>query len=280
MFLFKSSHKEKEKEIVESEESEDEEETYSENILDYANGRLLKKNPTQYHAIISSNSLELVKKWALNRKINDSYVNELKKVYIQDIIQLGYPRLLDPIHISTYIDSNEDNIYEIIDGQHRYKALYELHDDQTLNLDIFDVSIELHLVKSEEEKMELFDKINRRKQINREDLIDYKIPIFIDKLAEYWKENNNFEIYGTQRPRINKSVLESKMKTCMDKLDKYKIIDLMDIFFQINKDIGKLPRKHRCGKIGTASRKMHDRTDDIKFYLGMDNKLGWLDKIV
>ena len=278
MFLFKSSHKEKE--LVESEESEDEEETYSENILDYANDRLLKKNPTQYHAIISSNSLELVKKWALNRKINDSYVNELKKVYIQDIIQHGYPRLLDPIHISTYIDSNGDNIYEIIDGQHRYKALYELHDDQTLNLDIFDVSIELHLVKSEEEKMELFDKINRRKQINREDLIDYKIPIFIDKLAEYWKENHTFEIYGSQRPRINKSVLESKMKTCMDKLDKYKIVDLMDIFFQINKDIGKLPRKHRCGKIGTASRKMHDRTDDIKFYLGMDNKLGWLDKIV
>ena len=64
MFLFKSSHKEKEKdkELVESDESEDDEETYSENILDYANGRLLKKNPTQYHAIISSNSLELVKK--------------------------------------------------------------------------------------------------------------------------------------------------------------------------------------------------------------------------
>jgi hypothetical protein len=123
------------------------------NLLEYAGDNIIQKGENQWHIQITSNGLSLITKWALNRHIDEKIVKQIKDAYIEDITTKGRPHMLDPIHVSHYIDDTDRNIYEILDGQHRYKALYEIHFDEELKLNIFPVSLEIHRVKNEEEKM-------------------------------------------------------------------------------------------------------------------------------
>lgn len=251
----------------------------TDDLLSYAKN-VMRKNKNQTHAVVESNSLPLMKTWALNRHIDQKEVNGLKEVFITDIQELGFPRLFDPIHLCHFTDDSGEHIYEIIDGQHRYKALLEIHEDQDLNFDNFEIYVEIHEVSNEEEKMDLFDKINRRKQINRKDLIDYKIPTFIDQFEQSWVKKYKTKIYGKNRPFIDRSLLEKKLKQFSEKLEKYNVEELIALFCQLNKDISKNPR---CRQHGTSSRPSTEtfyKAKDKNFYLGLDRNLGWMEKII
>jgi hypothetical protein len=261
----------------ETESSAGEEEAVDE-LLEYAGENFITKGKNQCHAVIQSNGLYLIKKWALNRHIDEKVVNEIKENYIQDIKKIGMPHMLDPIHVSHFVDEEGNNIYEIMDGQHRYKALYEIHNDKELNVNNFDISLEIHRVYSEEEKMELFDIINRRKQIDRTHLIDYKIPIFIDQFSKYWLENYSFNIFGINRPRMPKNIFEAILNKHKSKIQKYTIEELLTIFESINKDISKLPRSKQFGKSSRPSTKIFNEAVEKGFYLGLDKNMGWFDK--
>jgi len=259
--------------------SDCENELDTDDILSYSIN-VMEKNKNQTHAVVESNSLHLMKTWELNRHIDQKEVNELKEVFINDIRELGYPRLFDPIHLCHFLDEKEEHVYEIIDGQHRYKALLEIHEDQDLNFDNFDIYVEIHEVNNEKEKMNLFDKINRRKQINRKDLINYKIPSFIDQFEQNWLKKYKTKIYGKNRPFIDRSLLEKKLKSQSERLEKYNVEELIGIFAQLNKDISKNPKANQFGKSSRPSPGTFYKAKEKNFYLGLDKNLDWIEKIL
>lgn len=274
--LFKATFVGREVESDDCFESDSNSGEYKENILFYAKN-VMNKNNNQIHAILDSNALHLMKIWALNRHINRDDLNYLKGIFIEDIKSFGYPRLFDPIHLCHFCDENGDNVYEIIDGQHRYKALLEIHEE--FNFENFDVVVEIHKVNNETEKMELLDKINCRKQINRNDLIDYKIPSFIDMLERYWLNNFKTKIYGINRPFICRTKLQKNLKNISEKLEKYNLNDLLEKFIFINREISKRTQKNQCGKSSCPKKLTFDKAKSKNFFLGLDKNMEWIEMI-
>lgn len=195
----------------------------------------------------------------------------------------GIPVMFDPIHLTHSLNESGEHIYDIIDGQHRYKALFDIH--QTEHYMNFDVYIAVHEIETEEDKMVLLDIINERKPIRREDIIQYKIPMFLDALKKYFYgregQGSKYIIYGKNRPRLDKDELTRRLNTVSmrERMAKYSVDDLLRFFLNENRNISRMPRGIQCGS-GKTTKSILDKAVQNDFYLGLDKNMVWLNNLV
>ena len=218
--------------------------------------------------IIKAGGLKYIKLWELNRKINLEKVESIYKSIVENIKKYNEPDLLEPLHIAFVIYTNQ---YELIDGQHRYKSLERLYNE---GYTCFEIPIFLHQVKSDSDKVKLFNKINNRLMIQEEDIIDSSIPKILDFIESYWfNKSKKWTPYGINRPRINKEILVKKLKENLSKINKIPFSKIKEYFIERNEYIKNLPRNKRNGG---QKANPHNKADEFNFYLGLDKNMKWL----
>jgi len=209
-------------------------------------------------------------RWELNRPIDENHVKELYNVYEKNPSIPFY----DNIHVA-YLKTSDS--FRIIEGQHRMRALGGLFFGG--KLENLNFPLVLWEVNDDNEMMHLLHIINNRKIFEIERFVNYDISDIVTKFGKKYKivnEKGNADVWGKNRPHINKELFIEKLREKIDHISRnYQPIEL---FFnkldEINKDIGKKTRKDKGG-----SKKVNDTADRSNFYLGLDRDLTWFDEI-
>jgi hypothetical protein len=80
---------------------------------------------------------------------------------------------------------------------------------------------------------------------------------------------------GERRPRISKELFIDKIRN-NDDCYKLSAEEIIGKIVKINNDLRILPRQERGGNLTI---KIHEKAEEIDFFLGIDKKLDWIDKI-
>lgn len=208
-------------------------------------------------------------KWELNRKVDDEHVIQIYKELRNDYKKNGEFYFYDPIHIAV----KQNNIFYVMDGQHRLLAYNKLFEKN--KYPIQQIPCIIWFPETDEEFIEIFDKINSRLKIDRSKLFNYKIFDLI-KLLEDKYNKNDFTIFGKLRPKINKELFINKMRenNNVHKLDTNEIFTKIKV---INRQIRGLTRNKRCN-ISTSDN-IHNTAETMNFFLGYDKELLWINEI-
>lgn len=220
--------------------------------------------------------IDFIKPWGLNRQVDNSFIeNIVKKQEEFYIINKRY-NFIDCLHLSKDLNNN----YQLLDGQHRlcaYQKLYHKNDRPR-------IPVIIHLVKDENEKMELFKIINNRAFMKLDELYLEKLNELKNKMNSHWlgiyterKKRNgygyNFKtVFGNVRPYID----ENKFCRMIRETDTFKeksVDKIMDILININDNIKHTDKSKRGKGISKIS---HDKCDCFSFYLGCDKDMIWM----
>lgn len=211
---------------------------------------------------------EELDRWELNRKINLDQVKKMYKEMTLDYQKSGEFIFYEPVHLA--IKSN--SIFYVIDGQHRLLAYAKLHKKN--KYPIQQIPCVLWFPKSDEEFIEIFDKINSRTPMDKTKLFNYKINELIGWFDKTW--GKKYSIWGKTRPKINKDLMVEKMRES-DSIHKLETNEIIEIIKKINEKIRGLNRNKRCEK--TVSDSVHNNAETLNFFLGYDKELGWIGDI-
>ncbi len=212
-------------------------------------------------------------KWELNRKIDEKQV---KKIYMQmknDYEKYNEFVFYEPVHLAIKTNS----IFYVIDGQHRLLACNKLYNKN--KYPIQQIPCILWFPKNEEEFIEIFDKINSRTPLDKTKLFNYKINDIIKWIDENWNKNKKECLWGKKRPKIDKDLFVSKMRST-DIIHKLDTIDIINQIKKINSTIRGLPRNKRCTCTKSTTDNVHNLAESIDFFLGYDRELKWIDEII
>jgi hypothetical protein len=102
-------------------------------------------------------------------------------------------------------------------------------------------------------------------------LMKNKLILTCNMMEEKW----NKDIWGERRPRISKELFIDKIRN-NDDCYKLSAEEILCKIIKINNDLRKLPRQERGGNLTI---KIHEKAEEIDFFLGIDKKLDWIDKI-
>ena len=174
----------------------------------------------------------------------------------------------DPVHLGL----KSDNKYYIIDGQHRLIAYYNLFLKN--KYPIQKIPCVVWTVKSDDEFLLLFDRINMRTPIDSTKLFNYKIQKIIGGLDVYF---SNGKIWGKNRPTINKDLFVQKMRE-NDNIHCLESDTVIKQIIEINDGLRKMPRIKRS--IDRVSANIHVQSELMDFFLGYDKKLLWISQII
>lgn len=213
--------------------------------------------------------IKYLDKWELNRKINEQHWKKIENQMVKDYKKSGEFIFYEPIHLAI----KKNSIFYVIDGQHRLLACNELYKKNTYPIN--QIPCVIWFPKTEEEFIEIFDKINSRTPLDRTKLFNYKINEIIELMDKTW--NKTESIWGKTRPKINKGIFIDKMRES----DSVQILESNEIIKkikQINSKIRGLSRNKRCDKYLADS--IHNHSESMDFFLGYDKKLGWIDYIL
>jgi len=239
------------------------------NYIDYS--QKISMTSFSVFAKFSWNGAELIDRWELQRTIDydkaSGIANEMIRYYKKNKEFL----FTDPIHIGQI--KNEElenhNKYYIIDGQHRLEAIIAIY--KCNKYPIQKVPCIIWSVKNDDEIDELFDKINNRIYMDSTKLMKNKLILTCNMMEEKW----NKDIWGERRPRINKELFIDKIRN-NDDCYKLSAEEIIGKIIKINNDLRILPRQERGGNLTI---KIHEKAEEIDFFLGIDKKLDWIDKI-
>jgi hypothetical protein len=252
----------------ESEVDENELENFT-NYIDFSQKIFMNKN--SIFTKFSWNGSEFIDRWELQRTINydkaSCIANEMIRYYKKNKEFL----FTDPIHIAQIRNENSENNnkYYIIDGQHRLEAIIAIY--KCNKYPIQKVPCIIWIVLDDNEIDELFDKINNRIFMDSTKLMKNKLIILCNLMEEKW----NKDIWGERRPKINKELFIDKIRI-NDDCYKLSVEDIIEKISKINNELRILPRQERGGNLTI---KLHEKAEDIDFFLGIDKKLQWIDKI-
>ena len=213
--------------------------------------------------------IEDLDRWELNRKINLCHVkkiySEMKKDYEKSNEFIFY----EPVHLAIKTNS----IFYVIDGQHRLLACAKLYKKN--KYPIQQIPCVLWFPKTEEEFIEIFDKINSRTHLDKTKLFNYKINEIIVWIDKTWGKKEC--LWGKIRPKINKDLFVEKMRESdsVHKLDTNEIIEKIK---KINSKIRGLPRNKRNEKKSILD-SVHNHAESIDFFLGYDKELVWIEEL-
>jgi len=239
------------------------------NYIDYS--QKINMTSNSIFTKFSWNGAELIDRWELQRTIDydkaSGIANEMIRYYKKNKEFL----FTDPIHIGQIRNEEleNNNKYYIIDGQHRLEAIIAIY--KCNKYPIQKVPCIIWSVKNDEEIDELFDKINNRIYMDSTKLMKNKLILTCNMMEEKW----NKDIWGERRPRISKELFIDKIRN-NDDCYKLSAEEIIAKIIKINNDLRILPRQERGGNLTI---KIHEKAEEVDFFLGIDKKLDWIDKI-
>jgi hypothetical protein len=190
-------------------------------------------------------------------------MTEMRKDYKDN----GSFMFYEPIHLAKV-----DNIYYVIDGQHRivaYDNLFRKNKYPMQQIPCF-----IWYLKNKDEMHNLFDKINQRTYFDKTKLFIHKIKEITDWMDK--NMGNGDLIWGKQRPKINKDKFIDKMRES-DTIHKLETIDIITRIKNYNDKIRGLNRTKRHNK--TLNNTIHICAETMDFYLGYDKNLDWINEL-
>jgi hypothetical protein len=206
-------------------------------------------------------------RWELNRKIDTTHVKKIYKEMVKDYEKKSEFIFYEPVQLAI----KTDNILYVIDGQHRLLACNKLYKKN--KYPIQQIPCVLWFPNSEEEFIEIFDKINSRTPIDKSKLFNYKILDIIN-----WMDKNmgsNELIWGKFRPKINKDLFVEKMRES-DSVHKLETSEIIKKINDYNIKQRGMPRTKRCDK--SVNDSVHNHAESIDFFLGYDKELKWIEQ--
>jgi hypothetical protein len=237
--------------------------------IDYS--QKISMNSNSIFTKFSWNGAELIDRWELQRTIDydkaSGIANEMIRYYKKNKEFL----FTDPIHIGQIRNEEleNNNKYYIIDGQHRLEAIIAIY--KCNKYPIQKVPCIIWVVRNDNDIDELFDKINNRIFMDSTKLMKNKLILTCNLMEEKW----NKDIWGERRPRISKELFIDKIRN-NDDCYKLSAEEIIAKIVKINNNLRILPRQERGGNLTI---KIHEKAEDIDFFLGIDKKLDWIDKI-
>tara|TARA_B100001778_G_scaffold320693_1_gene311335 strand:- start:3117 stop:3989 length:873 start_codon:yes stop_codon:yes gene_type:complete len=126
--------------------------------------------------------------WIYNRKINEQKVEELKKQIKNNDNSIGPIWNFSLIYDKYGSTDDYPKYLKILDGQHRWKAIYDLLFNSEINEE-YEIYANCYVIKHCEGKnkniaTDLFKKINNNMPFNVEDIPDTRVQDIIDKIIE------------------------------------------------------------------------------------------------
>ena len=212
--------------------------------------------------------VEDLDRWELNRKINLEHVKKIYKEMTLDYQKFNEFIFYEPVHLAIKTDS----IFYVIDGQHRLLACAKLYKKN--KYPIQKIPCVIWFPKTEEEFIEIFDKINSRTPMDKTKLFNYKINELIDWFNKTW--GKKYIIWGKTRPKINKDLMIEKMRE-IDSIYKLETSEIITQIKIINDKIRGLNRNKRSIKLVSDS--VHNQAESMDFFLGYDKELNWISEI-
>jgi len=207
-------------------------------------------------------------RWELNRKVNSDHVKKIYKEMINDYEKKGNFIFYESIHLAI----KKNNIFYVIDGQHRLLACDKIYKKN--KYPIQQIPCILWFPESEEEFIEIFDKINSRTPLDKTKLFNFKIKNIIEWMEKTYGKNDS--IWGKLRPKINKDLFVDKMRQ-NDIIHKLETDEIITKINEYNIKQRGLPRNKRYSKYLNDS--IHNNAEIMDFYLGYDKQLLWIDNL-
>lgn len=241
----------------------------SETISKYiVKGKITDYNSKSIMCYYLWSGIEKLDKWELNRKVSNDHVKKLCKEMELDYNKKGEFVFYEPIHLAI----KKDNIFYVIDGQHRLLACDKLYKKN--KYPIQQIPCILWFPESEEEFVDIFDKINSRTPMDKSKLFNYKILDIMNWMDK--NMGNNELIWGKLRPKINKELFVEKMRES-DSVHKLETNEIIKKISNYNIKLRGMPRNKRSEKSVNDSVHLHAET--IDFFLGYDKELKWIEQL-
>jgi hypothetical protein len=213
------------------------------------------------------NGIDLLDKWELQRKVDKNHATELVKAMLNDLKKYKEFVFYDPIHIGK---KKVDLKYYVLDGQHRLEAYLWLYERN--KYPIQQIPIIIWYVDDDEDFIELFQKINNRLSLDKLKLIQIKLLEIFEELEKKYGKN----IYGQNRPKINKEIFADKLKN-NDNVHKLTTNEILIKLVEINEKIRGKPRTSRVKPNVNSS--IHNSAEIMDFFLGLDKTMSWISDI-
>ena len=207
-------------------------------------------------------------RWELNRKIDTIHVKNIYKEMCNDYKNNGEFIFYEHVHLAI----KPNKMFYVIDGQHRLIVCDKLCKKN--KYPIQQIPCVIWFPESDKEFIEIFDKINSRTPIDKTKLFNYKIADIISWMDK--NLGNNKDIWGKNRPKINKDLFVEKMRqnNLVHKLETNELINKIN---DHNILLRGLSRTKRYDKPIVDS--IHNSAETMDFYLGYDKELNWIEEL-
>jgi hypothetical protein len=209
--------------------------------------------------------IEDLDRWELNRKVEPSHVKKIYKEMSNDFVKKGTFTFYEPVHLAV----KTNNIFYVIDGQHRLLACAKLNKKN--KYPIQQIPCILWFPESEEEFIEIFDKINSRTPLDKTKLFNYKISEIIGWIDKNYGKSES--IWGKLRPKINKDLFVEKMRQ-NDHIHKLETVEIIKKITEYNIKLRGMVRNKRCSK--SLADSVHNHAESLDLFLGYDKELEWI----
>lgn len=213
------------------------------------------------------NGIDFLDKWELQRKVNKSHATQLAKEMKNDYEKNNEFIFYDPIHIG---NKKYDNKYYVLDGQHRLEAYLYFYERNIYPIQ--QIPCIIWYVENEDKFIDLFQKINNRLSLDKLKLIQIKLLEIFEGIEKKYGKN----IYGQNRPKINKDVFANKLKN-NDNVHNLTTEEVLNKLIEINEKIRGKPRNLRVKPNVNTS--IHNSAESIDFFLGLDRTMSWISEI-
>lgn len=223
--------------------------------------------------ILTSQLLQLgVKKPHTQRMIDKTKVKEIVSYQLDQIKKNKFPNFLGVINIhllstapSSSSGKDEEGTYYLVDGQHRYNAIVELHEKHAHDLE---VAVEIVKVETKEELVHNYNLINKNTPLPEfpED-VDKSIPEqatrhFQEKYPEVWTDKSR-----AKRPNVKFNSFQETLGQVVSKLQGEidSAVGLIQEIEELNKEISLWDRE----KFKGVSEPMYQKAKQLDFFLGL-----------
>ena len=210
------------------------------------------------------NGIELLDKWELQRKVDMNHATVLAIAMLRDYKKYKEFVFYDPIHIGK---KKDDDKYYVLDGQHRLEAYSHFYKKN--KYPIQQIPIIVWYVDTEDEFIELFQKINNRLSLDKLKLMQMKLLEIFEGLEHKYGKT----MWGANRPKINKDIFANKLKST-DSVHKLTTEQILFKLIEINEKIRVKPRSSRVKPNVNTS--IHNSAESMDFFLGLDKTMAWL----